>query len=138
MPVNPRRIRSTAQLLLRAEKCDDNAEVSILLTNDENIAILNRTYRETDGPTDVLAFSQLEGEEGFAEDEAESPLGDVVISVETAQRQAAEHGHNLDEEIDVLLVHGILHLLGYDHAEPEDERAMFARQAELLKGMSKE
>ena len=126
-----RRLRSTARRLLLAEGCAENAELSILLTDDRTIQALNRDYRGVDAPTDVLAFSQAEGEDfGAAEDEC--PLGDVVISVETAERQAAERGHGLEEEIELLLAHGFLHLLGYDHERPEDEKRMFARQQQLL------
>ena len=127
-----RRIRSAAQRLLEAENCTANTEVSILLTDDARIAELNKEYRKIDGPTDVLSFSQLEGEDEALPGVEERLLGDVVISVETARRQADGQGHSLEREIDVLLVHGILHLLGYDHAEPEDERVMFARQNEIL------
>lgn len=130
--MNSRRLRSTARRVLLAENCPENAEVSILLTGDEAIRELNSRYRGIDAPTDVLAFSQLEGEE-FAQ-EGEAVLGDVVISVETAARQAMEHGHTLDDEMDILLVHGILHLLGYDHETPEDEKRMFERQRELVGG----
>jgi probable rRNA maturation factor len=101
-----------------------------LLADDECISILNGQYRGIDGPTDVLSFSQHEGDEDF--DSAGNLLGDVVISVETAVRQASERGADLDSEIDVLLVHGLLHLLGYDHAEPGEAEAMFARQTELV------
>lgn len=117
--------------LLRAENCPDNTEVSVLLTGDEEIRTLNRDYRGIDSPTDVLSFSQNEGED-FGTGEDESPLGDVVISIETARRQAEQRGASLEEEVDLLLVHGLLHLLGYDHAEPEDEKRMFARQDEVL------
>ena len=131
-----RRLRSTARRLLLAEGCAENAELSILLTDDRTIQALNRDYRGVDAPTDVLAFSQAEGEDfGAAEDEC--PLGDVVISVETAERQAAERGHGLEEEIELLLAHGVLHLLGYDHERPEDENRMFARQSELLSGVGR-
>lgn len=126
-----RRIRSLAQRLLRAENCTENTEVSILLTDDGSISVLNEQYRGIDGPTDVLSFSQHEGEDEFASEE--NLLGDVVISVETARRQAAEQGNELDSEIDMLVAHGLLHLLGYDHAEPEDAKVMFARQDEILK-----
>lgn len=129
--MNSRRLRSTARRVLLAENCPENAEVSILLTGDEAIRELNSRYCGIDAPTDVLAFSQLEGEE-FVE-EGEAVLGDVVISVETAARQAMEHGHTLDDEMDILLAHGILHLLGYDHETPEDEKRMFERQRELVR-----
>ncbi|MCL5102593.1 MAG: rRNA maturation RNase YbeY [Armatimonadetes bacterium] len=132
IPVKLRRVRSIAQRLLRAENCPDNMELSILLADDARIVELNKEYRDIDGPTDVLSFSQLEGEDEAIPGVEEDLLGDVVISVETARRQAENQGHSLDREIDILLVHGILHLLGYDHAEPEDERVMFARQEEIL------
>lgn len=128
-----RRIRNLAQRLLLAEGCRDNTEVSVLLTADTQIAQLNKEYRQVEGPTDVLSFSQLEGDDNFTQEEDDGLLGDVVISVETAKRQAESQGHSLDEEIDVLLVHGILHLLGYDHAEPDEEKKMFARQTEILR-----
>lgn len=116
--------------MLQAENCTADTEVSILLTGDESITMLNGEYRDLQEPTDVLSFSQHEGEDEFAAEE--NLLGDIVISVETAKRQADERGADIDSEIDVLLVHGLLHLLGYDHAEPEEADKMFARQAELL------
>lgn len=125
-------MKNLALRLLRAESCGDDTEVSILLTGDEHIRALNREYRGIDKPTDVLAFSQTEGEPIGCEMN-DGLLGDVVISVETAQRQAEEHSHSLDEEIDVLLAHGLLHLLGYDHENSEDAKVMFAKQEEILK-----
>lgn len=130
MKVKTRRIRSLALQVLQAENCTADTEVSILLTDDESITMLNGEYRGLQEPTDVLSFSQHEGDDEFAAEE--NLLGDVVISVETAKRQADERGADLDSEIDMLLVHGLLHLLGYDHAEPEEADKMFARQAELL------
>ena len=129
-----RRIKVLAEKLLRAENCGDNAEVSILLTDDRNISELNRNYRRTEGPTDVLSFSQLEGDQALdsTSEIGEKVLGDVVISVQSARRQADEQGHSLDDEIDILLLHGLLHLLGYDHAKPNQASKMFARQAEIL------
>lgn len=127
-----RRIRSLALRALQAENCTVDTEVSILLTNDESITMLNGEYRDLREPTDVLSFSQHEGDDEFAAEE--NLLGDVVISVETAKRQADERVADLDSEIDMLLVHGLLHLLGYDHAEPEEAEKMFSRQAELLAG----
>lgn len=125
------RIKSLARRLLQAEGCTDSVEASILLTDDEEIRVLNREYRKIDRPTDVLSFSQVE-EDSFPSEEEERLLGDVVISVETAERQAGEHNHSLEEEIDILLVHGLLHLLGYDHSEPGDRQKMFSRQNEIL------
>lgn len=127
-----RRIRNLAERLLRAEGCSDNVEVSILLTDDSQIAGLNSRYRGVDSPTDVLAFAQMDGAEDLQNDDEAALLGDIVISVETALRQAEERGASLEDELDVLLAHGVLHLLGYDHEDPEDERRMFARQAAIL------
>lgn len=132
---NARRMRSLVRRVLQAENCARDTEVSILLADDEGISILNKQYRGIDGPTDVLAFSQREADSDFAGHG--DLLGDVVISVETAIRQAAERGVDLDSEIDVLLVHGLLHLLGYDHAQPEQAEKMFARQAELVEQRTK-
>ena len=125
-------MKSVARRLLRVEDCPENTEVSVLLTDDDQITILNRDYRGVDAPTDVLAFSQTEGEEPPEECPEVNVLGDVVISVETAERQAREHGQGLDEEIDLLLAHGLLHLLGYDHAKAQDARVMFSRQKALI------
>jgi probable rRNA maturation factor len=92
------------------------AEVSVMLVNNEAIQALNLEYRGLDRPTDVLSFSQLEGEELF--DVRDVPiLGDIVISMEQAQAQAVDYGHSLERELAFLLVHGLLHLAGYDHDE---------------------
>jgi probable rRNA maturation factor len=87
-----------------------DADLSIVLCDDATIHALNREWRGKDKPTDVLSFSQVEGERGSA-----SVLGDVVISTDTAARQALDAGLSVDEEIVRLLVHGVLHLLGHDH-----------------------
>ena len=100
----------------------DDAAVAIVLVNDARIKGLNRAFRKQDRPTDVLAFSAREGPFG---DLDSGVLGDVVISTETALRQAEELGHGMDEEILRLLIHGILHLLGYDHERsPRQARRM--------------
>ncbi len=118
--------------VLQAENCAQNTEVSVLLTSDETIKILNEQYRGIDEATDVLSFSQHETDEVFPGVDDENLLGDVVISVETARRQAEQRGIEMDVEIETLLVHGLLHLLGYDHAESCQAEVMFARQAEML------
>jgi probable rRNA maturation factor len=111
--------------------CLDEAgsELSILLTGDDEIHQLNQIYRQRDRPTDVLSFSQREGEVPGPED----VLGDVVISIETAERQATERGQSLRAEVLELLAHGLLHLLGFDHelSDAEHERHL-GKQAELL------
>ena len=107
------------------------AELGVLVTDDEAILSLNREYAGEDEATDVLAFSLREGEE-FVSPDGVQRLGEVIISYPTARRQADEAGRQVEEEIAHLLVHGILHLLGYDHAEAEEERHMRARTEELL------
>jgi probable rRNA maturation factor len=103
--------------LLQAENCRDDVEVSLLLTNDTTIHEYNRQYRNIDRPTDVLSFSQVE--EGTPPSEATGLLGDIVISVETASRQAEARDKAAEDEMDMLTAHGLLHLLGYDDETPE-------------------
>lgn len=104
------------------------AEMTLSLVDDDEIHALNRDYRDKDKPTDVLSFSMREGEGGTLHPEL---LGDVVISVETAARQAAEGARPLADELLHLAVHGLAHLCGYDHATLDEERVMFAWEAEL-------
>ena len=106
-------------------------ELSVLITDDETVRGLNREYAGEDASTDVLAFSLTEGEE-FASPDGVMRLGEVVISYPTALRQAAEAGRPVEDEIDHLFVHGVLHLLGYDHAESADEKRMRTREREIL------
>jgi probable rRNA maturation factor len=113
--------------MLRALQIN-NTELSILLTGDDQIQKLNRIYRAKNRPTDVLAFSQREGDLG---DRAGCLLGDVVVSVPTARRQAASSGRGLVEELTFLLAHGLLHLLGWDHVTAADDRRM-RREAKRL------
>lgn len=103
-------------------------ELSITLTDDDEIHILNRDYRGKDRPTDVLAFALREGEmASFAGD----MLGDVIVSIDTARRQAREAGRPVLEEVTMLLAHGLLHLLGWDHDTKAKDRAMRAETERL-------
>jgi pyridoxine 5-phosphate synthase len=126
--VNDLLVLRTAELLLGISGIPD-AELSILLVDDPRIAELNSSWRRKSGPTNVLAFSLTEGDEAPM---ALNLLGDIVISVETAAREAEMERVSLHSRLQVLLVHGFLHLLGYDHerSEPEAER-MFNREREL-------
>ena len=110
-------------------------EVSVLITDDEMVRRLNREYAGEDTPTDVLAFSLTEGEE-FASPDDVLRLGEVIISYPTARRQADDAQRPVRDEIEHLLVHGVLHLLGYDHAEPAEEERMRGREHELLAALS--
>ena len=105
----------------------EEVELSIVLCDNAFIHPLNRDYRGKDKPTDVLSFSQRE--EGDPQDPM---LGDVIISIERAKAQAGDHGNSVSAEISLLLVHGILHLLGYDHEEDEEAEAMEAKEKEIL------
>jgi len=106
------------------------AEVSIVLVTDDYIKSLNRKYRGREESTDVLAFPMQEGEfSGFHP----SLLGDVVVSVERAGEQAKEFKHGLEEELCLLTIHGILHLLGYNDLVPKDKKRMQVREKEILK-----
>lgn len=110
-----------------------SGEVSVLYVDDQTIHSLNQTYRQVDRPTDVLSFAMQEGEDPFPElDEAMPMLGDIVISVETAIAQAASYEHSVERELAFLLVHGFLHLNGFDHADESSEREMFGLQEEVL------
>lgn len=118
------------------------AEVSILITDDEEIRGLNHTYRGIDDATDVLSFPlldlDLELEESVfgADDETEIPaLGDIVISWPRVVRQAEEYGHSIEREVAFLVVHGTLHLLGYDHDDEAHERVMEERQEAILSAL---
>ncbi len=104
------------------------AELSVVLTDDNQIKDLNRIYRKKNRPTDVLAFSQIEGRIAGAHARL---LGDVVVSIPTARRQAVARGRNLVAELTMLLAHGLLHLLGWDHQKPADGRRMRRETARL-------
>lgn len=126
-------IERLAARALGAESVAPPAELSITFAGDALVRRLNREFRGEDAPTDVLSFGQ-EGD-GFAvPDGASRHLGDIVISVETAQRQASEHGLSLGDEVGHLVVHGVLHLLGYDHEAPADEAVMRQREDVILGG----
>jgi probable rRNA maturation factor len=106
------------------------AELSIVLVSDAQIKRLNKLYRNKDKPTDVLSFPIGEKVKGWL------ILGDIVISVDTARRQAKELGHSLEEELKRLLVHGLVHLLGYDHeVGGEEEKKFFELEEFVLKGI---
>jgi probable rRNA maturation factor len=114
------------------------AELSILLVDVAYMAELNHRWMGGDGPTDVLAFPMEEGtiDPGPNEVVGGEPalLGDVVVCPEVAAKQAIEAAHSTADELHMLTVHGVLHLLGYDHAEPDEEREMFALQGKILDG----
>jgi len=114
----------------------ENAELSVLVTGDLKMRALNRYYRGIDRTTDVLSFPMLEAEGSRAEGVTDVPLalGDIVISAPKAAAQAKEYGHGIDDEMLALLVHGILHLIGYDHEKgPAESRRMKAKERQLIR-----
>ena len=127
--VNELQLSKTAEFLLALAGRTD-AELSILLVDDPHIAGLNKTWRRKNGPTNVLAFSLTEGEDLIM---AGNLLGDIVISVDTAAREARKEGISVHHRLKVLLVHGFLHLLGYDHEKSDSEaERMFRKEREFL------
>ncbi len=126
-PALAARLGRSARRLLRALDLRQG-ELSLLLVSDGEMRRLNRRWRGRDRPTDVLAFAQAEGPGGAPD----GMLGDVVISVDTARRQAAERGETLGREAERLLVHGVLHLLGYDHERSTAEARRMQRRERAL------
>lgn len=116
-------------------------EVSVVLCDDEYIHELNRDYRGKDSPTDVLSFALNEGESApIVDGPQENLLGDIIISLDRAVSQAEEYGHSLEREVAFLTLHGMLHLLGYDHEEEEDRCEMRGEEEHILQllGISRE
>lgn len=112
-------------------------EVTVVITTDEAVAELNQQYRAAEGPTDVLSFPAQDPTPGFVSaPEMDAYLGDIVIALPFAERQAAGLNRLLRDELRLLVVHGTLHLLGYDHAEPEEEADMWSRQDGILARLS--
>lgn len=130
-----RAVEMAIQQALRYEDFAEPCEISVSIVDNAEIRQINRQFRGIDRATDVLSFPQLtfaEGEEPEKNESGEVLLGDVIISLERAREQAAEYGHSLLREIAFLTAHSMLHLLGYDHMEPEEEAEMFRRQREIL------
>ncbi len=114
---------------------DEKIEVSIFFTDDEMIRELNHKYREINKPTDVLSFAFEDDEDSFPLVGENRILGDIIISVETARRNAQEANHSLEWEINILILHGLLHLLGYDHLKDKDYELMHKKELEILNKM---
>lgn len=124
-------LRCVAAEVLHQEGVKGEIELSLVITDDEAIRQLNRRFRGVDAPTDVLAFGAGAEERFVSPPDSPPYLGDVVISYQRAQAQAEEWGHPVAEELKLLVVHGILHLLGYDHQEEADAQKMREREKRL-------
>lgn len=158
MPISPELIDRLDQLLLIAGEQEQltEGEVSLTFVDDEQIHELNKQYRGIDRPTDVLSFAirelgedeleiiydveeyeENDGNEDHLDDDESGeaviePLGDIIISIPTAIAQAEEYGHSIEREIGFLFIHGLLHLIGYDHDDEAEEKEMFSRQEQIL------
>ena len=128
-----RELARLSRFVLDVLRVHPQAELCIKAVDEPTIAELNEQWMEKEGPTDVLAFPMDELRPGLLDEEPEDGvLGDLVLCPAVAERQGVTAGHGKEAEIELLAVHGILHLLGYDHAEPEEHAEMFGLQAQLL------
>jgi probable rRNA maturation factor len=127
-------LRRLTVRVLKAEGVAPPAEVSLVITDEETVRDLNRRYLRRNEPTDVLSFGHEAGGEPFVTPpDGVRRLGEVILSYPTAERQAQEAGRSVQEEAAHLVVHGLLHLLGHDHQDPEDQRRMRAHEESLLR-----
>ena len=137
-------MQKVIETVLVADNAPPNVEISLVITNQERIQELNRDYRGKDQPTDVLSFSM--SEQKVEEDpvafigppDGLIHLGEVIISYPQALLQAAESGHSIKQEMATLIIHGVLHIQGYDHEKPEMEPAMKAKESQMLSALEKE
>ncbi|MFA5629507.1 MAG: rRNA maturation RNase YbeY [Dehalococcoidales bacterium] len=139
-------LRKIIEATLKAENAGDNIEMGLLITGQEQIQQLNKEYRQIDKPTDVLSFA-MEDELPSEEDDdfvfvtpsdGVKHLGEVIISYPQAFIQAEEHGHSVKKEVIVLLVHGVLHLLRYDHIEDDEAETMEAREKIIISSIAED
>ncbi len=136
-------LRSVVEQVLIAQSADSNVELGLVITGQERVQQLNLGYLGRDVPTDVLAFSAME-EAGVDSPPFVTPpdgvshLGEVIISYPQAVIQAEEHHHSVKKEVAILIIHGILHLLGYEHDKPALKRLMSAREEEILSHIEKD
>lgn len=136
-------IENTIDMCMKAEKLDKNYEVSVTIVDDDEIRLINKEHRDIDKSTDVLSFPMVEfvngeliSDEGdYDMDLDELMLGDIIISAQTAKRQAIEYGHSFEREVAFLTAHSCFHLLGYDHMEDDEEKLMIKKQEAVLAQM---
>lgn len=110
----------------------DDYYIDVSIVDNDRIHEINKTYRGIDRPTDVISFAFYDDEEETINEDAPNSLGSIIISYQKAEEQAKDYGHSLSREMSFLFVHGLLHLLGYDHMKKEDEEVMFALQDKIL------
>jgi len=137
MPLDAQHLASLSRFVLERMRVHPLAELCIKAVDEDTIAELNQRWMDKEGPTDVLAFPMDELRPGLVNEEPQAPegeavLGDLMLCPAVAERQGVEAGHGTEAELELLTVHGILHLLGYDHAEPAQHEEMFTLQDRLL------
>lgn len=113
-------------------KIEKEYSASVIFVDSEEIHEINKTYRNIDRPTDVISFALMDSEDNYEMMEDTYELGDIFINVEAIRNQAKEYGHSLKREVCFLFTHGLLHLLGYDHMEEDEEKEMFGLQDVIL------
>ena len=136
-------IENTIDMCMKAEKLDKDYEVSVRIVDDVEIRLINKEHRDIDKSTDVLSFPMVEfvngeliSDEGdYDMDLDELMLGDIIISAQTAKRQAIEYGHSFEREMAFLTAHSCFHILGYDHMEDDEEKLMIKKQEAVLAQM---
>jgi len=126
--IEPEILERAATVALEHQAVPPDSDLSIVLADDEQLQDLNREFRDIDAPTDVLSFPASESDP----ETGHRYLGDIIISVQRAEEQAAAGGHAVEAELQLLVVHGVLHLLGHDHAEEGDKTRMWMAQAQIL------
>lgn len=140
-------IEDVVNTALNFEDCPYEVELNVILTNNEEIALINRDYRDIFKPTDVLSFPMVDyiapgdfteldtydEEDYFNPETGELMLGDIIISMEKVVEQAEKYGHSRERELGFLVAHSMLHLFGYDHMEPEETEVMEVKQHDILK-----
>ena len=142
-------LKKVAEQVLVAQGVSSNAELGLFIAGEERVRQLNRNYRGKDAPTDVLAFAMLPEQSAQGMTGTDFPpfvippdgvlhLGEVIISYPQAVTQAEEHQHSVEKEVAILLIHGVLHLLGFEHNKPVLKRKMTAREAEILNYIEKD
>jgi probable rRNA maturation factor len=127
---------AAAEAALSIEQVRDNSELTILLTDDDSLRAMNKRYRGEDKPTDVLSFPMGDPLPGSSD--LRWYLGDIAISLQTATRQAKAQNHTAESELQLLTIHGVLHLIGYDHLEPEEKDKMWVVQNRVLRHLGLE
>lgn len=138
-------ISKVVDMAMDTEDCPYEAEINVILTDNEEIKNINKSYREVDAPTDVLSFPMVDYEtpadfshledntdDYFNPETGELLLGDIIVSVEKVVTQAQEYGHSKERELGFLIAHSMLHLFGYDHMEEEERRVMEEKQRMIL------